>query len=156
MPYCLVNGTRLYYERRGRGEPVLLITGFAISAAVFEPVLRDYTGRFECILYDHRGTGRSPAPARPTSMSQLAADAAGLLDALGVASAHVYGVSMGGMVAQELALRFPHRVRGLVLGSTTPGGPRAARPAARELTALLGAATGGDRRERGAWLAGAL
>jgi pimeloyl-ACP methyl ester carboxylesterase len=133
-----VNGTRLYYERHGRGEPLLLITGFTISAAVFEPVLDLYTPRFECIVYDNRGAGRSGVPLLPTSMPELAADAAGLLDAIGLESAHVYGVSMGGMVAQELAIRFPERVRGLVLGGTTPGGPRALRPTARELAALAG------------------
>jgi 3-oxoadipate enol-lactonase len=133
VPRCAVNGARLHYERHGRGEPVLLLTGFAISAAVFEPVLEAYTDRFECILYDHRATGRSDGPARPTSIPQLAADAAGVLAALGVESAHVHGVSMGGMVAQELALRFPERVRGLVLAGTTPGGPRAFRPAVGEL-----------------------
>lgn len=138
MSSARVNGTRLYYERHGRGEPLLLITGFTISAAVFEPVLDLYTSRFDCILYDNRGSGRSGVPLRPTSMPELAADAAGLLDSLGVGSAHVYGVSMGGMVAQELAIRFPERVRGLVLAGTTPGGPRAVRPKAAELAALAG------------------
>jgi 3-oxoadipate enol-lactonase len=131
-----VNGTELYYERHGQGEPLLLITGFTISAAIFEPVLGLYTPRFECIVYDNRGAGRSGVPLWPTSMPELAADAAGLLDALGLESAHVYGVSMGGMVAQELAIRFPERVRGLVLAGTTPGGPRALRPNARELADL--------------------
>jgi 3-oxoadipate enol-lactonase len=152
-----VNGTRLYYERHGSGEPLLFITGFTISSDVFEPVLDRYAGRFECVLYDNRGSGRSDAPWRPTSMPELAADAAGLLDALGLRSANVYGLSMGGMVAQELAIRFPERVRGLVLGGTTPGGPRAARPTLAELRALGAAAAsaragGGDR----AWLAAAL
>jgi 3-oxoadipate enol-lactonase len=133
-----VNGTRLYYERHGHGEPLLLITGFAISSAVFEPVLHLYTGRFDCLLYDNRGAGRSEARLRPTSMPELAADAAGLIQAAGLESAHVYGVSMGGMIAQELAIRFPERVRGLVLAATTPGGPRALRPTAQELAALGG------------------
>ena len=115
----------VYYERRGQGEPLLLISGFAISGAVFEPVLAPYEERFECILYDHRGAGRSRTPLRPISIPELAADAVRVLDELGLESAHVMGVSMGGMVAQEMAIRFPHRVRGLVLGCTTPGGPRA-------------------------------
>src|SRR4051812_50164197 len=76
-------------------------------------------------------------------MPELAADAAEVLDRLGIPAAHVYGVSMGGMIAQELAIRFPERVRGLVLGGTTPGGPRAVRPTVRELAAL---GDGGARR----------
>jgi 3-oxoadipate enol-lactonase len=142
MPLVPVNGTRLYVERHGSGPPLLLITGFTISAAVFEPVLDRYAARFECILYDNRAAGRSDVPVLPTSMPELAADAAGLLDALDLDSAHVYGLSMGGMIAQELAIRFPDRVRGLVLGGTTPGGPRAARPTVRELVALGGTVAG--------------
>jgi pimeloyl-ACP methyl ester carboxylesterase len=89
-------------------------------------------------------------------MPELAADAAGLLGALGIPSAHVYGVSMGGMVAQELALRFPERVRGLVLGATTSGGPRAVRPTARELAALIAGAAGAARGRRRPSLGAAL
>jgi len=135
----------LWYERRGSGAPLLLITGFGISGAVFEPVLDRYAERFSCIVFDNRGSGRSQAPLRPTSMPELAADAVGLLDELGIASAHVYGVSMGGMIAQEVALRFPERVRGLVLGCTSPGGPRAVRPTFRELRAVATAAAGAPR-----------
>ncbi len=152
MPRVRVNGVPLHYERSGAGEPLLLITGFTISAAVFEPVLELYEGRFDCITYDNRGSGRSGAPLRPTSMAELAADAAGLLRALDVESAHVCGLSMGGMIAQELAIRFPERVRGLVLGGTTPGGPRAARPTLRELGALGAGAAGGWRDHRRSWL----
>ena len=118
--------SEVHYERHGSGEPLLLLTGFAISPAVFRPVLELYASRFECILYAHRG-------GLVTSMPELAADAATLLRRLRLDAAHVYGISMGGMVAQELALRFPERVRGLVLAATTPGGPRALRPAAGEL-----------------------
>jgi pimeloyl-ACP methyl ester carboxylesterase len=152
VPSVAVNGTRLHYERHGGGEPLLLITGFTISSAVFEPILDLYGTRFECIVYDNRGSGRSGAPRLTTSMPELAADAAGLLRAIGVDSAHACGLSMGGMIAQELAIRFPERVRGLVLGGTTPGGPRAARPAVGELGALAGGAAGGRRRSDGAWL----
>ncbi|HEX6389447.1 MAG TPA: alpha/beta fold hydrolase [Solirubrobacteraceae bacterium] len=152
MPRARVNGIPLHYERSGGGEPLLLITGFTISSAVFEPVLELYGGRFDCITYDNRGSGRSGAPLKPTSMAELAADAAGLLEAIGVESAHVCGLSMGGMIAQELAIRFPERVRGLVLGGTTPGGPRAARLTLKELGALGGAAAGGWRDGQRSWL----
>jgi len=149
-------GPRLHYERRGVGEPLLWITGFTISAAIFDPVLPLYTDRFDCITYDNRGAGRSATPLRPTSMPELAADAARVLDAANLDSAHVYGVSMGGMIAQELAIRFPERVRGLVIGGSTPGGPLAARPKARELMAL-GTGVLGDLRAPGRpWLAAAL
>jgi pimeloyl-ACP methyl ester carboxylesterase len=152
LPYALTR-PRLWYERRGRGEPLLVITGFAISGAIFEPVLDLYAQRFDCITYDNRGAGRSDKPLRPTSIPELAADAAHLLEAIGVDSAHVYGVSMGGMVAQELALRFPERVRGLVLGCTSPGGPLAARPALRELRVVAAIAAGELRKPGRPWLA---
>jgi 3-oxoadipate enol-lactonase len=150
VPRVRVGDTQLYFERHGSGEPLLWVTGLAISGAVFEPVLSHYTDRFECVVYDNRGAGRSAVPLWPTSMPQLAGDAVKLLDALGIDSAHVYGVSMGGMVAQEMALRFPERVRGLVLGGTSHGGPRAVRPALRELRVLAGNLSGlsGDRRAR--------
>ena len=99
----------LYHARHGTGEPLLLITGWTISAAVFEPVLDMYAEHFECIAYDHRGSARSGG-SPPTSMAAYADDAAKLLTALRIPRAHVYGVSMGGMVAQELALRHPSRV----------------------------------------------
>jgi pimeloyl-ACP methyl ester carboxylesterase len=107
-------------------EPLLLITGFAITSRVFAPVLDLYASRFECIVFENRG-------GLVTSMPELAADAARRVRSAGLESAHVYGISMGGMIAQELALRFPERVRGLVLAGTTPGGPRAVRPAVAEL-----------------------
>jgi len=135
VPYALKR-PRLWYERSGHGEPLLLITGFTISSAVFDPVLGLYEPGFECIRYDNRGSGRSDSPLWPTSMPELAHDAVRLLDALHIESAHVYGVSMGGMIAQELAIRHPERVRALVLGATTPGGPLAVRPALGELRAL--------------------
>ncbi len=151
-----VNGARLHVERHGSGEPLLLITGFTISSEVFTPVLPRYAERFTCLAFDNRGAGRSRSRPGLTSMAQLAADAAGVLDHFGIDSAHVYGLSMGGMIAQELALRFPERVRGLVLGGTTPGGPLATLPTVAELSALGGAMMGGGVGRGRPWLAGAL
>ena len=104
----------LYYERHGAGDPLLLITGWTISSAVFEPVLELYSQHFECILYDHRGSARSKGSS-PLTMGALAADALRLLTALRIPRALVYGLSMGGMVALEVALRHAGRVQGLVL-----------------------------------------
>jgi 3-oxoadipate enol-lactonase len=136
VPLVRAGAARLHYERQGTGEPLLLVTGFAISSEVFTPVVPAYAEHFDLVRFDNRGAGRSTAPWRPTSMPELAADAVRLLDALGLDSAHVYGLSMGGMVAQEMALRFPDRVRGLVLGATSPGGPRSVPPSAKELAAF--------------------
>ena len=130
------HATRLHVEREGSGEPLLWITGFAISSEIFSPVMHTYAAGYDCIRYDNRGAGRSPAPWRFTSIPELAGDAVRLLDALGVDSAHVYGLSMGGMIAQEMAIRFPDRVRGLVLGATSHGGPRAILPSPRVAAAL--------------------
>jgi 3-oxoadipate enol-lactonase len=125
---------RLYFDRRGAGEPLLWITGFTISASVFEPVLPLYEDRFDCITYDNQGAGRSDS-RWVTSIPELAADAVRVMNAVGIKSAHVLGLSMGGMIAQELAIRFPERVRGLILGGTSPGGPHASRPTIAELGA---------------------
>ena len=157
MPYAL-GGPRLHYGRRGNpdGEPLLWITGFTISAAVFDPVLPLYADRFDCVTYDNRGAGRSAAPLKPVSIPELAGDAVRVLDAAGLPSAHVYGLSMGGMIAQEMAIRFPERVRGLILGGSTPGGPRAVRPSKRELVALGRGVVGAHRGPDRAWLAALL
>ena len=131
-----LSATRLHVQREGSGEPLLWITGFAISSEIFSPVIHTYAADFDCVRYDNRGAGRSPAPWRVTSIPELAGDAVRLLDALGIDSAHVYGLSMGGMIAQEVAIRFPDRVRGLVLGATSHGGPRAVLPSPKIAAAL--------------------
>ena len=120
-----LGGRVLSYTRRGSGEPLLLIMGMAGHAGLWrEDFLAGLAEEFEVLTYDHRGIGESTDVDGPFSIGDLAEDAAALLDAVGWDSAHVFGISMGGMVAQELVLTHPQRVRRLVLGCTYCGGPR--------------------------------
>ena len=127
MPTLSIDGHDTYYERRGSGEPILLIQGLGGNVLHWGDGFLDglLDGGFELILYDNRGAGRSGAIEGECSIATLAGDAAALLDELGVESAHVVGISMGGMVAQELALAHPERVRTLTLGCSYPGGAEA-------------------------------
>lgn len=113
------------WERRGAGVPLLLVHGLGYARWGWEPVAEPLAERFEVLLFDNRGIGGSAAPPGPYTAAELAADAVGVLDEAGVERAHVLGTSLGGMVAQELALAWPERVDRLVLACTTPGGPHA-------------------------------
>ena len=126
MPDAQITGRSLYYERHGdaAGEPLLLIQGLSGQHASWGAGFLGALGPgLDLIAYDHRGIGTSGAIDGPFTIADLAQDAAGLLDALGIERAHVLGISMGGMVAQELALAHPERLRTLTLGCTYPGGP---------------------------------
>src|SRR3990172_8309870 len=123
MALATVNGIDIYYEVHGRGEPVLLIMGLGANATAWVMQIPELSVEYRVIAFDNRGSGRSGKPDGAYSIAQMADDAALLLDELSIHSAHVFGMSMGGMIAQELALRHPERVRTLILGGTMPGGP---------------------------------
>ncbi len=132
---------RIAWERQGAGPPVLLVHGLGYARWGWEPVLPGLAERFDVISFDNRGIGESDAPPGPYSVAELAADAVRVLDEAGVERAHVVGTSLGGMVAQELALSYPARVDRLVLACTTPGGPNAHPMPQATLTLLAEAAT---------------
>lgn len=113
---------RLACETRGDGPPVLLIMGLGYGRWGWEPVAEPLVQDFRVVTFDNRGVGDSDVPPGPYTMRQLAADAAAVLDAFELERAHVIGTSLGGMVAQELAIAEPERVDRLVLACTTPGG----------------------------------
>jgi pimeloyl-ACP methyl ester carboxylesterase len=122
MPFAERDGTRLYWEEAGSGDPVLLIMGLGMNATGWWRTIPRLAERYRVLAFDNRGVGRSDRPSGPYSVPQLADDAVAILDAADEQRAHVYGISLGGMIAQEVVLRHPERVRGLVLGATTPGG----------------------------------
>jgi pimeloyl-ACP methyl ester carboxylesterase len=117
-------GVRLAYEVDGSGPPLLLIHGLGYDRAGWGPMREALAERFRVIRFDNRGVGESDVPEGPYSVAALAADAVAVLDAVGVERAHVVGTSLGGMVAQEVALSFPERVERLVLACTMAGGER--------------------------------
>ncbi len=120
MPTAHLRDVDLYYEEHGSGDPLLCIMGFATDSTGWLLQVPAFAERYRTIVFDNRGVGRSDKPTTAYTIHEMADDAAGLLDHLGIARAHVLGVSMGGMIAQELVLRHPARVRGLVLAATFP------------------------------------
>lgn len=146
----------LAIETTTAGEPVLAISGWTISSAIFRPFAGALPDGMRPILYDHRGAGRSGSWYGPVSMALLAADASRVLDACGVESAHVVGVSLGAAVALELAVRMPWRVRSLALVGGWAGGPLAATPALRPAAAVVGAVLRDTLAHRRLWPAAAL
>ncbi|MFI6639074.1 alpha/beta fold hydrolase [Streptomyces sp. NPDC050504] len=117
------DGTRIAYQLQGDGAPLVLLAGQANNHHWWDPVRADFHPARSTLTLDYRGTGDSDKPDSPHSTELFAQDVIEVLDDLGIDRADVYGTSMGGRVAQQLAARHPHRVGALVLGCTSPGGP---------------------------------
>ena len=127
MPFVESAGARIHWESQGTGTPVLLIMGHLYSSRMWHPLLPALSQTHRAISFDNRGTGESDT-TRAATIGQFADDALAVLDAAGARRAHVYGVSLGGGIAAEFAMRYPDRVSSLVIGCTmmkTAAGSRA-------------------------------
>jgi 3-oxoadipate enol-lactonase len=122
MPLATLEGVQIYWEGYGRGEPVLFISGVSGGTWSWQDQIEAFSPHFRVVTFDNMGAGRSSKPDRPYSIAEMADQAAAVLHAANERRAYVVGLSMGGMIAQELTLRHPHLVSALVLGSTHCGG----------------------------------
>jgi aminoacrylate hydrolase len=118
MPKATVSDGEIYYEDVGRGDPLIFVSGLSGIARYWQPQLALFSARFRVITYDQRGTGASDKIQRKFSLDQMATELAGLMDALGIARAHIVGLSTGGAIGQTLAIEQPGRVDRLVMCST--------------------------------------
>ncbi len=148
MAFLHNQGARIYWDEQGSGDPILLIMGLGYPSYLWHRTRPTLKERYRTIALDNRGSGQSDAPPGPYSIALMASDAAAALDAAGVERAHVFGLSMGGMIAQEFALQYPARVRSLILGCTAPGGPNAVRAEKRVTEILMGIGLGPEEHAR--------
>lgn len=118
MPYAQREGTRIYYEERGTGFPVVLIMGLGATMEAWQPHVTELEQHFRCILIDNRGAGKSDKPAGEYTVAMLAEDTLAVMDALAISRAGFVGISMGSAVAQYIAIHYPERAAGLVLTSS--------------------------------------
>jgi 3-oxoadipate enol-lactonase len=137
MAFVENQGAKIYWDEQGQGEPVLLIMGLAYPSQMWYRTRPLLASRYRTLALDNRGIGQSDVPPGPYSIALMASDAAAVLDAAAIESAHLFGVSMGGMIAQEFALQYPKRVLSLILGCTAAGGPTAVRAEPEAIQMLM-------------------
>src|SRR5512136_1643850 len=118
MPLARLNGINVNYRVEGQGEPLVMIMGFTAGRVGWMPQIPFFRKYYRVITFDNRGAGKSDKPPGPNSTRMMADDTVKLMDVLGIEKAHIMGLSMGGMIAQELAINYPQRVMKLVLAAT--------------------------------------
>lgn len=125
MPKVKINEINIYYEIQGQGPPLILIAGLGCASWLWFKQIPEFSKMFKIIVFDNRGVGQTDKPDIPYSIKLFAEDTIGLLSALDIQQAHVLGISMGGLIAQQMALEFPSIINKLILCATTHGGPHA-------------------------------
>ena len=128
MAFTENGGAAIYWDQRGDGDPLLLLMGLGYSSEAWHRMRPGLAERYRTVALDNRGTGRTTAPDGAYTIAAMAEDARAVLDAADAERAHVFGMSMGGLIAQQLALDHPERVASLILGCTPVVGPDAVRP----------------------------
>lgn len=118
MPMAAVSNIHMYYESCGEGEPLLLISGNGADSSQWKAQIPVFSKKYRVIAFDNRDAGRTDRTDMPYTIETMADDAMGLMDVLGIENAHILGTSMGGMIAQNIAYKYPERVMGLVLAVT--------------------------------------
>ncbi|MCF8034961.1 MAG: alpha/beta hydrolase [Desulfarculaceae bacterium] len=146
MPRAEREGYSIYYEIHGQGHPLLLIRGFGSNLEHWYEQVPAFSPHYQVIVFDNQGIGRSSDSGAPRSIQDMATDAVAVLDAAGAKRSHVLGLSMGGMIAQEVVLGWPDRVAGLVLCATHCGGKHKTNPT-RETNELFKKLVSGKTRE---------
>lgn len=136
MAKIKVNGIEIAYDIQGSGEPLVLICGYTGVKESWVYQVNELARHFKVVTFDSRGVGETVAPEEAFTIADMASDTAGLIDALGIKPAHVFGVSMGGLIAQTLALDFADHVRKVALGCTSHGGRHAVQPEPDVMAAL--------------------
>ena len=137
MAFVENRGAKIHWDEQGQGAPILLIMGLGYPSSLWHRVRPVLAERYRTVAFDNRGVGLSDVPPGPYSIVTMASDVAAVLDAAGVDDAHIFGVSMGGMIAQEFALQYPARTRSLILGCTSAGGPSAVRAESKVADVLM-------------------
>lgn len=152
MERARINQVEVAYQLRGSGIPLVMIHGAQGDQTMFNDLAAQFASNYRVLTFDQRGSGLSEKPNMDYSIAMLADDTAALMDHVGFDTAHIAGVSMGGMIALEFVLRHPKKTRSVVLGCTTPGGPKAVRIGGSAFTNAY-SATPMSAEERGRALA---
>lgn len=138
MPKIKVNDINMYYEVYGEGFPLVMIHGMCANVDLWDPrLINELSKKFKTIVFDNRGTGRTDQPEIEYSIKMFANDTVGLMDALKIQKAHIFGTSMGGMIAQEFVINYTEKVEKLILCATVCGGSRTIAPSPKVLEILF-------------------